>query len=232
MDTNSHDQTEMAHSLVLINSGIHQHGLHPITSKKIYERLVIPRGLYGCELWNDLNTNELLFLERSHRYCVKLLQGLPRRTNTDVCNSLIGIHSLESVIDRNKLRFFGQLCMLPGTKLVKIVFLNRLTSYCNDPVQCADLFLISSGLLQNMVWIIYCGRLSIRAGFRQNMRGNKLWTNRYLNTNPVIGSSGCNPPITYATFYSFITRFPRLSYGHWVWRITHYWTSAVRPCIY
>ncbi|MES9880604.1 MAG: reverse transcriptase family protein [Sedimenticola sp.] len=117
----------------LINSGIHQHGLHPITSKKIYELLVIPRGLYGCELWNDLNTNELLLLERSHRSCVKFLQGLPRRTNTDVCNSLIGTHSLESFIDRNKLRFFGQMCMLPGTKLVKIVFLNRLTSYCNDP---------------------------------------------------------------------------------------------------
>ncbi len=103
--------------LGLINSGIHQHGLHPLTSMKIYDRLVIPRGLYGCELWNELCTNDLLLLERSHRFCVKCLQGFPRRTSTDISNSLIGTHSLKSIIDRNKLRFLGQLCLLPGTSL-------------------------------------------------------------------------------------------------------------------
>jgi hypothetical protein len=32
--------------------GIQKHGFNSLNSKKIYESLVLPRALYGSELWN------------------------------------------------------------------------------------------------------------------------------------------------------------------------------------
>ncbi|KAL4218320.1 hypothetical protein ACF0H5_023056 [Mactra antiquata] len=36
----------------IINSGIHPASVTPITLKSIYESIVLPKALYGCELWN------------------------------------------------------------------------------------------------------------------------------------------------------------------------------------
>ena len=76
----------------LINCGIvHYDSLHPLSYKKIYEAVVLPKALYGCETWGFLTTNNILLLERAHLFCVKYMQGLNTRTRTDAALSLLGM---------------------------------------------------------------------------------------------------------------------------------------------
>ena len=102
--------------------------LHPYILKRIYESIVIPRALYGCELWSNLCQNDILLLERSHRFCVKSMQNMDRRTITCVALRLLGASSLIFEIHKRKLTLFGQLCRLDTFYAAKRLFLYRLTS--------------------------------------------------------------------------------------------------------
>ena len=59
-----------------------------------------------------MTESDVLTMERAHRFCIKYMQGLHRRTRTDIALSMIAIYSIESVIDFKKLISFGQLCRL------------------------------------------------------------------------------------------------------------------------
>lgn len=113
----------------LINCGLCEDGLNPITLKHIYKAAVLPKALYGSELWNNLLPKHLILLEKAHRFCIKLIQSLPRRTSTDFALSLLNMRSIESEVDYRKLIFFGQLCRLPGEYRIKQIFLNRLMQF-------------------------------------------------------------------------------------------------------
>ena len=63
--------------LGIVNSGIHPNGLNPLTSVTIYKSVVLPKALYGCELWKSLTLSDLNMLERGHRFCIKYLQNIP-----------------------------------------------------------------------------------------------------------------------------------------------------------
>ena len=94
----------------ILKSGLCETDLHPFTLKKFYQTVVMPRGLYGCEFWQDLSNSQLLHLERSHRLCVKTMQGIDRCTRSCVALNLIGMPDLESEIAKRKCAMFGQLC--------------------------------------------------------------------------------------------------------------------------
>lgn len=115
--------------LSLTNCGIYEGGLNPLTSKHIYRSIVLPKALYGCELWNNLSHKHLNMLERAHRFCVKYMQSLPKRTNTDLALSLLNLHDIEYEIDYRKLIFFRQLCCLPYDYRTKDIFLYRLLDF-------------------------------------------------------------------------------------------------------
>ena len=114
----------------LINSGIfYEKSFHPLTCKKIYNAIVIPKALYGCENWSALTSAELLILERAHRFSLKCIQSLNMRTRTDIALGLMAMFPLEVEIDIRKLVLFGQLCPLNSNFWVKTMFLTRLTSF-------------------------------------------------------------------------------------------------------
>lgn len=116
--------------LSLVHCGlVDASGLHPLSCKKLYCSVVLPKALYGCEVWYNLNETDILLLERAHRYCVKYMQNLRLRCRTDVALSLLGIWSLESEINYRKLILFGQFCRLNSEIWVKNVFLVRLDSF-------------------------------------------------------------------------------------------------------
>ena len=109
--------------LSLVYSGILNHGaLHPLTCKTTYKSIVLPKALYGCKNWDNLNDTELLSLERAHRFCVKHMESLNLRTRTDVALSLLGIFPIEINIDFRKLTLFGQFCRLNTNISVKQSF--------------------------------------------------------------------------------------------------------------
>ena len=46
----------------ILNSGIGEKDLHPLTLKKIYDSVVLPRALYGCEFWHGIFNSDLMLL--------------------------------------------------------------------------------------------------------------------------------------------------------------------------
>ena len=99
--------------------------------KTIYETAVIPKALYGCETWTLYSQEDILRLERAHRFCVKYIQNFPRSTNTEFTLCTLNITSIEVIIDYRKLQFFGQLCRLPSQYLAKQIFIARMVRFVN-----------------------------------------------------------------------------------------------------
>ena len=60
--------------LSLLNNGINPDTNNPLTLRTLYYSCVIPKALYGSELWSCLSNSDMLRLERSHRVCVKFAQ--------------------------------------------------------------------------------------------------------------------------------------------------------------
>ena len=112
---------------------VYREGTHPITLKHLYKTIVLPRALYGCELWGTLSAAQLKPLERTHRQCIKYMQSLPRYTRTDIALSCIGMVPIEHEINKRKLQLFGQLCNLPNDNRIKILFTTRLMQFKLKP---------------------------------------------------------------------------------------------------
>ena len=106
--------------LSLSNCCLHENGLNSLTSKHVYKTIVLPKALYGCELWNSLFPKHLNMLEGAHRFCVKYMQSLPKSTNTDLVMALLDFQNIEYEIDYRKLTFLRQLCCLPTEYTAKI----------------------------------------------------------------------------------------------------------------
>ena len=66
-------------------------GFNPIIIRRIYKTFVLPKALYGCELWHILLPKHIDLLEKSHKFCLKFIQSLPRRTSTYLAFSLLNI---------------------------------------------------------------------------------------------------------------------------------------------
>ena len=58
----------------LAGTGARPRGLYPATSVSLYKRIVLPYVLYGCELWNDLNTRDIHDLNTSQHLVAKKIQ--------------------------------------------------------------------------------------------------------------------------------------------------------------
>ena len=69
--------------LSLVNFGLHKDGLTTLSAKHIYKSIVLPKALYGCEVWSKLSPTHVLSMERAHRFRAKFMESLPRNTNTD-----------------------------------------------------------------------------------------------------------------------------------------------------
>ena len=67
--------------LSITNSGFPVECLNPIPLRTIYNLIVIPKALYGCEVWATLYTTDMQSLERSHRFCIKYIQSMSRNTS-------------------------------------------------------------------------------------------------------------------------------------------------------
>jgi len=110
--------------------GLMKSGLHPsVASVELCSRIVrqvcFPKAFFGCELWTCIPNTEILLLEHAQRFVCKSIQGLPRLTRTDMCSSLIGWRSAESLIDERKLLFLGKLMVMKISMLPKQIFLTR-----------------------------------------------------------------------------------------------------------
>ena len=114
--------------VVFLHSSLFPLSLNPSISIRVYETVVIPKALYGSsELWSSMTPADLRKLEHSHRFCLKHMQGRPRRTPTNFTLSAINAVPMETVINHKKLNFLEQLCNLPCSYMAERVFTIRLT---------------------------------------------------------------------------------------------------------
>ncbi|KAH3849366.1 hypothetical protein DPMN_091765 [Dreissena polymorpha] len=59
-------------------------GANPNTAIKLYNTAVIPKALFGCELWNSISIADMQQLEVADHFCLKRAQGLPHLTHSDM----------------------------------------------------------------------------------------------------------------------------------------------------
>ena len=93
---------------------------------------MLPRALFGCDLWNNINNTDMMHLEATHHYCLKRIQSLPHFTRSDMVTGLLGFTTLEAYIDYQKLSFLGTLCRLKPDNIAFKVFLHRLYQQNNS----------------------------------------------------------------------------------------------------
>jgi hypothetical protein len=46
----------------------------PVTNAMIWKRMILPTGLYACEIWGGLSNTEIDLLERTQRYAARFIQ--------------------------------------------------------------------------------------------------------------------------------------------------------------
>ena len=64
--------------------------------------MILPKALYGSELWTNLSETSKTVLERSHCLCLKTLQNIDRRTKNSIALSLVGSTNLQCEIEKRK----------------------------------------------------------------------------------------------------------------------------------
>ena len=125
----------------LVNIGARPNALNPIYGASLWCTVGIPTALYGCELWNNLTTNEITSLERSQRFNAKHIQGLDRNTRSEAATGSLGLWSMEGQIEKAKLLYLGRLCHSSATLKSKQLLIVHLFSYFTDPQSSVlDLF--------------------------------------------------------------------------------------------
>ena len=75
------------------------------------------------------SSQDLLKIERAHRFCLKEIQGMSKLTRTDVALSMLQMTDMLTIMNRRKLTLFGQLCRLKTDNIIKVVFFKRLCNF-------------------------------------------------------------------------------------------------------
>ncbi len=118
----------------MIGYGVKPLGLNPLTSASLYNKIVVPTTLYGCELWNGMTQSDAKLLNRHQHYIVKKIQGFPQRTRSDICESMLGLKRITAEIDKKKLMFLYKIMSLPGPAISRNIFFRKLYMFMVDSV--------------------------------------------------------------------------------------------------
>ena len=78
------------------------------------------------------SSQDLIKIERAHRFCLKKIQGMSKLTRTDVALSMLQMTDMLTIIDRRKLILFGRLCRLKTDNIIKVVLLKRLCNFYSN----------------------------------------------------------------------------------------------------
>ena len=66
-------------------------GINPITSSKLWKRVVLPKMLYRSELW-QLTKQKCLMLEKCQNIFVRVIEGLLPGTSGSAARGLLGLY--------------------------------------------------------------------------------------------------------------------------------------------
>jgi hypothetical protein len=99
----------------LFGAGMHgKNGMNPMVSKQLWTVYIIPRMLFGTELW-QLNKTDLETLELYQRTRIKQIQGLPSRTANVAALGMLGLLPIQAEVDKRVLSLFRNLIADKGS---------------------------------------------------------------------------------------------------------------------
>ncbi|MES9884793.1 MAG: reverse transcriptase family protein, partial [Sedimenticola sp.] len=116
----------------LSSVGVHQNGLNPRVSIKLYKSVVMSTLTYGCEVWNDLGNQDYHELNTLQHMCIKRIQNFKKLTRSDMCESMLGMQSITAEVDRRKLLFLQKLCDSHSSTISSNIFHYKLNMYRNQ----------------------------------------------------------------------------------------------------
>ena len=99
------------------------------TKISVYKAIVLTSLLYGCETWT-LNKRQSRRLEKFHQSTLRKIARIKwfhKVTNYEVL-SRCKIHSLESMIDKAKLRWTGHVTRMDSHRIPKALLYGRLAT--------------------------------------------------------------------------------------------------------
>ena len=67
--------------------GVCPRGLNSLTSVSLYRKITLPSMLYGCELWYNMNAQDINVLKKTQHIITKKMQGFQKYTRSDMCQS-------------------------------------------------------------------------------------------------------------------------------------------------
>lgn len=178
----------------VICNGIDTLSISAVTTRTIYQTVVIPKALYGCELWNRYTNSDITNLERSHRMCVKNMQGFHRGANTNFSLLCVNMVPIEVYIDYKKLQLLGQLCRLSCNYLAKEVFVQRLVRFRNGDKQSVgfipDITRVASkyNLLDTIDRYVQSGDFPPKPQWNRQLKREILQRNKHRMLSEVIDS--------------------------------------------
>ena len=143
----------------LAGAGVRPNGLNPLTCANLLKVIVLPRSLYGCELWSQLSNQLVVQLERMQRFCLKIAQGFGKLTRSDKAIGMIGMPRIQAYITRQKFHPFRRFCLLPAGHTVKKIFSLHLVQHILQPTSVDRgfipdlLYLARRYNLTDLVWM-------------------------------------------------------------------------------
>ncbi len=80
----------------VVNCVIRISDIGSIAAAKIFTNVVMPRGMYGDELWYSFGNGQLHALEVANRFCLKHLQSISKSSKSMLVEGMIGSYSAMS----------------------------------------------------------------------------------------------------------------------------------------
>lgn len=107
--------------------------LPPIIGSKVFKSACLPRLMYGLEACS-MGTDCLTELQKTHRHCAKIIQGLPIQTPNPVPTATLGWVSVECVLDVYRIIMLYRWLSQPLTTLYKRIAIQRVVQFLYGPV--------------------------------------------------------------------------------------------------
>ena len=73
----------------IVGGGLNISEIGCITVIKLYKTIVLPRCLYGTELWHNITKTDMAKLQVSHRFCLKQIQSFPKRASSIIVEKMV-----------------------------------------------------------------------------------------------------------------------------------------------
>ncbi len=204
---------------VMMSMGSARLPLPSAIGSKIYKTALLPKLMYGLEACT-VNRTCLDELEKTHRYCAKLIQDMPSHVSNPVPLATLGWQSVQSMLNFNKMVFLYRWLSLPTSCIYKKVAILRLVLYIygnvkithEGPLIEAYFVFVKYGLQQYILDVLETGNKLHLKQFKRLLR--RVVTQR--------DHAGWDATVLlYRGLTLFRECFPRIELCVW-WRVSHY----------